>query len=80
MTQVDDVHGLVVSLIGQKLSFDTKCPQFSPVFDRKLRKIELENFEKVKNIKVAQESHRRNGIWHKSVACTVWPWHIFAQK
>ena len=31
-------------------------------FDRKLRKIELENFEKVKSIKVAQESHRHNVI------------------
>jgi DNA/RNA endonuclease G (NUC1) len=31
-------------------------------FDRKLRKIEQEKFEKVKKIKVALEPHRCNGI------------------
>ena len=37
-----------------------KFPIFTN-FDRKLRKTELEKFEKVKNIKVALEPHRRNG-------------------
>ena len=61
MTQVVGVHGLTVTHFCAKVFFCCKNHNFR-IFNRKLRKIELEKFEKVKNIKVALEPYRRNGI------------------
>jgi hypothetical protein len=59
MTQVSGVHCLTVAHVCAKKNKKYPC---SPIFNHKLRKIELEKLEKVKNIKVALEPQGRNGI------------------
>ena len=61
MTQVGSVHGLTVTHYCAKVKKWQKL-QFLPILNRKLYKIKQEKFEKVKNIKVSLEPHRRNGI------------------
>ena len=58
MTQVGGGHVLTPTHFCVKVKKMIK----NAIFNRKLRKIEQEKFEKVKNIKVALKTHRRNGI------------------
>ena len=61
MTQVSGVHSLTVAHFCAKVKKLVKIAIFAD-FDCKLRKIKLDKIEKVKNIKVALEPHRQNGI------------------
>ena len=61
MTQVIGMHSLTVTQFCAKVKKIEKNHNFRD-FNRKLRKIELEKCEKVKNIKYAQEPHDRNGV------------------